>query len=106
MEGSFTHGPAALKGEYIRGRDTAVYMEGWYAQASIFVLPGKLQAVAKYDVYDPDLKISGDKTAISVAGLNWFFTDGMRLQANYEWKYWETGTKMCNTFSTVLALTF
>ena len=99
-------GGVTLKGEYLRGRDTSVKEEGWYAQSSFFVLPKVLQAVAKYDVYNPDLKKSGDKTAVSTAGLSWYFTDGLRLQSNYEWKYWEKVGKMCNTWSTILALTF
>ncbi len=103
---ALTYGAACLKGEYLRARDAAVKAEGWYAQASVFMRPGVLQAVAKYDVYNPDLKKAGDRTAASTAGLNWYFTDGMRLQTNYEWKYRETGGKMLGTFSTVLALTF
>ncbi|HNW44424.1 MAG TPA: porin [Elusimicrobiales bacterium] len=106
LEAAVYYGPASFKAEYIRGRDTATKKEGWYAQLAVYALPKTLQAVAKYDVYDPDTKLSGNRTAVSTAGLNWFFTEGMRLQTNYEWKYWETGGKMCNTFSTVLALTF
>ena len=103
---SLTYGRAYLKGEYVRGRDTAVKKEGWYAQSGFFVLPKRLQAVAKYDVYDPNLAKSGDKTAVSTAGVNWYFEEGMRLQTNYEWKYREKGGIVCNIFSAVLALSF
>lgn len=103
---SLTYGTAYLKGEYIRGRDGSVKKEGWYVQSAIFVLPKVLQAVAKYDVYDPDLSKSGNKKAVSTAGANWYFTDGMRLQATYEWEYRENIGIFYNVFSTVLALNF
>lgn len=112
-EAALSFGPASLKGEYILGRDGAVRREGWYAQAGAFLLPKILQAVAKYDVYDPDVKRSNAassasevKTAVAALGVNWYFNEGMRLQADYEWKYRTDGGILCNTFNMVLALTF
>ncbi len=112
-EAALAFGGFSLKGEYIRGRDGAVRREGWYAQAGAFVLPKALQAVAKYDIYDPDVKKSEaassaaeKKTAVSALGVNWYFAEGMRLQADYEWKYRTGGGILCNTFNAVLSLTF
>ncbi|MCX5792238.1 MAG: porin [Elusimicrobia bacterium] len=119
---SLTWGRAYLKGEYVRGKANSLNnvrpanAEGWYAQAAFFVVPKVLQAVAKYDVYDPDIERSSGrdykyastvkKSAISVVGVNWNFADNMKLQTNYEWKYWVKGGIVSNTFETVLAMTF
>lgn len=102
----YSYGGAALKAEYIQGKDAYVSREGWYFQTTYFAVPKVLQLAAKYDVYDPSLAKARDNTAVTTAGVTWFFAEGMRLQTNYEWKYWEKGSRMCNTFSTVLALTF
>lgn len=101
-----------LKGEYVRGNAASIgnaaakRAEGWYAQSGFFMLPLVLQAVAKYDIYDPDMNAAGDKIATTTAGLNWHFADGMRLQANYEWVYGESVGISCNVFSTVLGMNF
>lgn len=106
-------GGAYLQGEYILGRDGAVRKEGWYAQAGVFILPKVLQTVVKYDVYDPAVKKSNaassaaeKKTAVTTLVVNWYFSEGLRLQTDYEWKYWTDGGILSNTFNTVLALKF
>lgn len=103
---SASYGPAVLKAEYVKGKDSYVSKEGWYGQLSCFVIPKKLMLVGKYDFYDPSLAKARDGAAVTTAGANWYFAEGMRLQANYEWKYWEKGSKMTNTAYAVLALTF
>lgn len=106
-------GGAYLEGEYILGRDGSIRREGWYVQAGAFVLPKVLQAVVKYDVYDPDVKKSNAastaseaKTAVTALVLNWHLNEDMRLQTDYEWKYRTDGGIVCGTFNTVLSLAF
>jgi phosphate-selective porin len=106
-------GTAYLAGEYIIARDGGVRREGWYAQAAFYPLPKVLQAVIKYDIYDPDVKKSNAdstaselKTAVTTLAVNWYFQEGLRLQSDYEWKYRTDGGILCGTFNTMLALSF
>ena len=94
-EVAYTAGPFLFKGEYIHGTDARVEKDGWYALAAYAVVPKKLQAVLKYDIYDPDAAISDKETAIATAGFNWFFSKWAFLQVNYEIKD-ETGKEVSN----------
>ena len=58
--------------------------EGWYVQAAWFALPKTLQAVLKYDVYDPNLDAASDRTRTWTAGANYFIKgDDLKLQLDY-----------------------
>jgi phosphate-selective porin len=45
--------------------------KGWYAQGSVFVIPDKLQAVAKHETFDPRDELPNDRTETDTVGLNW-----------------------------------
>ena len=61
-------GPFDLWAEYLRARfepldripSASFDAGGWYIQAAFFALPQTLQAVVKYDVFNPDLGIARD----------------------------------------------
>jgi phosphate-selective porin len=72
-----------LKAEYLHGRDGDSSRDGWYVQGSYYALPKKLQALAKWDSYDPDRETASDRSDILILGLNWWLTERTRLQANY-----------------------
>ncbi len=62
----------------------SVQADGWYAQAGYFVVPAVLQAIGKYETFDPDLGLSGNSTSTWTAGLNWLIKgDDLKLQLNW-----------------------
>jgi len=78
--------------EYLRARFKAADLipsrsfdtDGWYAQAAYFVIPKDLQAVVKFDEFDPNLNIAGNTTTTWTLGLNYFLKgDDLKLQLDY-----------------------
>ena len=73
-------GPVELWGEYLTtewktdsGRPLAsVESEGWYTQASAYVIPDKLQLILKYESFDPLKEIDNNTTATGTAGVSWY----------------------------------
>jgi phosphate-selective porin len=80
----FVHEQLSVKGEYIAARDYQADRYGWYVQGGYYLVPDKIQAIVKYDSYDADRDIQGDRTDVITLGLNWFFSKIIRLQINYE----------------------
>jgi phosphate-selective porin OprO/OprP len=85
--------PFSLKGEYIFAKDDRTSREGWYVQAGYFILSKKLQSIIKYDSYDKDIKMSGDRSDVATLGLNLFFTENTKFQINYELHRQESGNR-------------
>lgn len=83
IEAAFNLGPWSLTGEFISGKDDLVSRSGWYLQGGYFVLPGKLQAVVKWDTYDPNRDVSDNRTDLFTLAANWFFWKKTKLAANY-----------------------
>lgn len=73
-----------VKGEYIHARDGLVSKAGWYATAGVYALPGKVQALVRYDSLDLDRAAANDGAHIVTFGLNWFIAGRTKLQVNYE----------------------
>ncbi|MGD9597784.1 MAG: porin [Steroidobacteraceae bacterium] len=58
--------------------------QGWQLTAGYMVVPRRLQAVLRREVFDPNLDVGGDATEIWVAGLNWLVKgDDIKLMVNY-----------------------
>lgn len=95
LEVAYSKAPLLLKGEYIHGRDARIEKSGWYALAGFFVVPDKLQAVVKYDTFDPNRYASRNETGLATGGFNWILSKWTTLQVNYERKH-ETGTEVSN----------
>jgi phosphate-selective porin OprO/OprP len=74
----------SLKGEYIHARDDLVSKAGWYAQAGFFALPGRLQALLRYDSLDLNRAVPDDGTRVLAVGVNWYIVGKTKLQLNYE----------------------
>jgi phosphate-selective porin len=56
---------------------------GWYVQASYFLIPKKLQAVAKWETFDPG-QVPNDGIHSITGGLNYYIHgDGIKLMADY-----------------------
>lgn len=58
---------------------------GSYAQLSYFVRPGKIQAVVKYEIFDPNTDKDSDDTATILVGANYYLKgDDLKLQLDYQ----------------------
>jgi phosphate-selective porin OprO and OprP len=57
---------------------------GWYVMAAYDILPKKLQAIARFENFDPNTDIGGNSTDVWTFGLNYFLKgDDIKLSANY-----------------------
>lgn len=83
----------SLKSEYIHAVDDTVSKAGWYVQAGLFALPGKLQALLRYDALDLDRAVANDAKNVITAGVNWFIRGATKLQVNYEIHRLQAGGK-------------
>jgi phosphate-selective porin OprO and OprP len=95
FDGSFHWGPFDLIAEYLsesyEGRMVNGVVptfrdfraEGYYVQGSYFVIPKKLQLVAKYESFNPG-QIVDDNLESITGGVNYFIhDDDIKLMANY-----------------------
>jgi len=86
FEASYVLSRFSVRGEYIKGRDQATERAGWYLQAGYFVIPQKLQLLAKYDFFDINTN-TDDNTSISyVFGGNYNFNNWSRIQIFYTYR--------------------
>ncbi|MEO6568862.1 MAG: porin [Opitutaceae bacterium] len=81
-----------LWAEYLRARfkplsaipSRSFDAEGWYVQAAYFIVPKALQAVVKYDEFDPNVSVGSNGTRTWTLGANWLLkADDIKLQFNY-----------------------
>jgi phosphate-selective porin OprO and OprP len=84
LEAQFALDRILVKGEYIHARDGLVSKAGWYATAGVYALPGKVQALVRYDALDLDRAVANDGTHIVTFGVSWFIAGRTKLQVNYE----------------------
>lgn len=73
--------PLDLRTEYLAGKDGRVKSAGYYATASIHVLP-RLDIIASYDYFNKN-KATDNKQTNYIAGLQWWFYPKCRLQVQY-----------------------
>lgn len=85
-EFAYTHDPVSFRGEYIKGKDAMIKKDGWYLQAGYFIIPRIIQAVFKYDTFDPDKNMDKNETDVYTYGANWYFNKWAFVQVNYEEK--------------------
>lgn len=90
----------SLRGEYIKGKDGITDRAGWYAQAGYYVIPAKLQVLAKYDSYDPNTSSADNISVNYVVGANYNFNNWSRLQAFYTFRQ-EEGLKINNNYLSI-----
>jgi len=91
LEAALLYQDLSLKGEFIQGQDADTMRQGWYVQGGYFFLPKTLQAIVKFDSYDPNRNAALDRTDLWVFGLNWFLGGPTKLQVNYVWSRDESG---------------
>lgn len=83
-----------LKGEYILAKDEGLDRAGWYVRGGYSFIRDRLQAVVNYDSYDMDLDLDENRSDVLTLGLNWYFSQKIKLQVNYEYQkqeWLETG---------------
>ncbi len=83
LEGMLTLGAICLKSEFISAEDDRTSKSGWYLQGTYDILPRKLQAVAKWDSYDPNRDLSADRSDLLTLGGTWFIWEKTKLMVNY-----------------------
>lgn len=103
-KGSYTTGGGCGgPGEVVEG---SVDREGWYATA-MYMTSIRLQPVVKYEYYDADVSTDDQFKYITTLGVNYFFNDWTRLQANYLLVNAATGeTPLNNEFMLQLQIVF
>lgn len=84
-------GRAEVWGEYLRDTtDPAAvtaktfYSDGWYAQATYYLIPNKLQLAERLETFDPSDLAAHDITRSLVSGVNWYFK-GHDLKLQLDW---------------------
>ena len=70
--------------EYMRGKDDPIGKDGWFIMACIPLIQYKIEAVFRYDQFDPDTGISGNSRSVYTAGINIQLDKKSRIQVNYE----------------------
>ena len=93
----------AFASEYLRGQEgnnNPIIHEGWYAQASYFFVPKKLQGVLKLDTYDQNINKAGLKNSYYIFGANYLFNAWSKVGVNYSWRT-ESGASTANDVLTV-----
>jgi len=72
-----------VRGEFIEGKDGTTSKNGWYIQTGYFVIPARLQLIAKYDTYDPNTDIASNVSTAYMIGGNYIFNNWSRIQAGF-----------------------
>lgn len=74
----------SLKGAYVSFRDGTVPGYGWYGQAGYYLISKKLEAVMRYEGYDPNELAANDAGRDYTLGLNYFIDKhNAKMQINW-----------------------
>jgi phosphate-selective porin len=107
FDARYVIGALALQAEYDKGTDGGIKRDGWFGQATYFVIPKHLQLAAKYDTYDPNKALPTDRAKIYTGGVNYFFNDWTKITVDYLDRREETATQIKNNILEVqLQVTF
>jgi phosphate-selective porin len=88
----FELGPFEVWGEYLRGTFEPLsrvpaarfQSDGWYEQASYYLILDKLQLVERIEVFDPSNLVNIGATRSSVLGMNWYIKQhDLKLQVDW-----------------------
>jgi phosphate-selective porin len=83
LEGRLTLGAFCLKSEFISAEDERTSKSGWYIQGTYDIVPGRFQAVVKWDAFDPNRDLSADRNDVLTLGGTWFIWQKTKLMVNY-----------------------
>lgn len=76
--------------QFVRGFKNQTRYDDWY--------PRTYQPFVRFDSWDPNKNVSGDRIYITTLGFNWFFAETTKLQFNYNIKREETNQVDNNEF--------
>ena len=92
VDTQFKFGPVDLFAEYLRSRfepDNSVpangfEADGWYLMGAYYLAPKYLQALVRFESFDPDHSVKGNTTDVWTFGLTYYIKgDDLKLMANY-----------------------
>ncbi len=92
VDSQFESGPFFVWVEYLKNhleptdaRPFAKFdTDGWYAEAGVYLVPKKLQAVVRHETFDPSRKVSDDDVKSDTLGLNYYIKgNSLKLQLDY-----------------------
>jgi phosphate-selective porin len=83
LEAALTLGALCLKSEFISAKDDRTSKSGWYAEGTYFLLPNKVQAVVRWDAFDPNLDTVNNRQDAFTVGGTWFLFKRTKILANY-----------------------
>jgi phosphate-selective porin OprO/OprP len=106
IDGRYVIGGLSLQAEYDKGTDATIKRDGWYGQASYFVLPKHLQLGVKYDTYDPNLVTLDARTNDYTGSISYYFNNWAKFTLNYVDRREEGAQIPNNIFEGQLQLTF
>jgi phosphate-selective porin len=89
VDAQWIHGPLDLSVEYLHNTfkpagaaefDAA----GWHAAAAYYLVPARVQALLRYEEFDPNTTLGGNRTHSWTAGLNYLIKgEDLRLMLDY-----------------------
>ena len=100
FELSFERSRYSLKSEYIKGLDGKIDRDGFYIQGGYFIVSQKLQFLAKFDQYNPDISKANDISQNYTLALNYNINSFTRLQAAYTFRQ-EEKTQINNNLGAI-----
>ncbi len=106
FDARYVIGGFSIQAEYDKGTDATIKRDGWYGQATYFVIPKSLQLAAKYDTYDPDQVTANVRTNYYTGGVNYFFNKWAKFTIDYVDRQEEVTQIKNNIFEAQLQLTF
>ncbi len=106
VDARYTIGGLSLQAEYDGGTDGTIKRNGWYGQATYFVIPKRLQLAAKYDTYDPNTITANVRTNYYTGGVNYFFNDWAKFTIDYVDRREEVTQIKNNIFEAQLQVAF
>jgi phosphate-selective porin OprO and OprP len=80
---SYEYKNISLRSEFLSGKDGTISRQGYYIQAGYYIIPQKLQFIAKLDSYDKNMDKAGDVSTYYIGALNFNFNPVTRLQVGY-----------------------
>lgn len=78
----YTSDRFAGRAEWLRGNDGGVQKEGLYGMALYYLMPKKLNALAKVDYYNRNKDVNSEVIDYTF-GINYYFYSQCRIQVNY-----------------------
>ena len=75
-----------FQAEFLKGKDGVKTEQGYYLEGAYFILPQKLQFLAKIDSYNPNKLKKSVEQYTYFAGINYSFNPNARLQIGYDVK--------------------